>query len=338
VYVEHRFDWNGAILKKIRDFGKSGILRPLVTDITKREVNSNLFEHATEARNRLQKFRPTLKQLGIPDMIDDVSAAHAVLCNQFDEYLANSKITEISVPSDSIKILEDYFAGRPPFGAGKKKAEFPDAFVVAGIREWCKTTRNSVYIISRDSDLAACCDANGPLIHLQTVQQLLSLAVVNHDTRTKLLKAVMASKELPEKIRSAVEDMHMSCTTGRDVEIENVSVDGVNIIGANVIDSDKHSFLLEVEAEVEISGEVRSSTFEHTMIQHDPSVRPRISYVGFSSVQYVYPQIEMTFDPSDPNSLSIVDIGLHSHEFEIELDRHSRMSDSIPRQIRLRVH
>jgi hypothetical protein len=283
-YVEHRFDWNGAILKKIRDFGRSGIVRPLVTDITRREVKSNLLEHATEIRDRLQKFRSTLEQLGAINLIDDLSAAHAVLCKRFDEYLANSKTSEISVPSDSTKILEDYFAGRPPFGAGKKKAEFPDAFVVAGIREWCKATGNSVYIVSRDSDLAACCDANGPLIHLQTVQQLLSLVVVNHDTRAKLLKALMASKELPEKIRSAVEDMHMSATTGSDIEIENVSVDGVNIIGANVIDGDKHSFLLEVEAEVEISGEVRHSTFEHTMIQHDPGVRPRVSYVGFSSV------------------------------------------------------
>ena len=47
-------------------------------------------------------------------------------------------------------IFELYFDGKPPFGTGEKRKEFPDAFVVAALDNWCGENGEEAYIITTD--------------------------------------------------------------------------------------------------------------------------------------------------------------------------------------------
>ena len=50
-------------------------------------------------------------------------------------------------------IFDQYLKGQKPFGPGKKKSEFPDAFVVKSVENRTKTEKKSTILISGDSDM-----------------------------------------------------------------------------------------------------------------------------------------------------------------------------------------
>jgi hypothetical protein len=50
-------------------------------------------------------------------------------------FFQDSEAEEIELPKSALKqVLDLYFARRPPFGEGKKKSEFPDAFVLEALK------------------------------------------------------------------------------------------------------------------------------------------------------------------------------------------------------------
>jgi hypothetical protein len=89
-----RADWDGRTLPKLIEFAKQGQLRLLVTDVTVREVKSQLQELLAEARSSLVKHSGVLKQLGASLAIDrvlDQATALSTLEAAFDEFLKLAK-------------------------------------------------------------------------------------------------------------------------------------------------------------------------------------------------------------------------------------------------------
>jgi PIN domain len=72
VFRRARFDWNGRSLSKLIEFAKQGQLRLLVTDVTIREVKSQLQELLIEANSSLIKHSGILEQLGASVAIECV--------------------------------------------------------------------------------------------------------------------------------------------------------------------------------------------------------------------------------------------------------------------------
>jgi hypothetical protein len=56
--------------------------------------------------------------------------------------------------------MDDYFAGKPPFGTGDKKAEFPDAITVKVLADWAKSEGAQILVVSGDKGV---CEARGPV-------------------------------------------------------------------------------------------------------------------------------------------------------------------------------
>lgn len=48
--------------------------------------------------------------------------------------------------------MDAYFLKKPPFSQ-KKKSEFPDAFVLKSLEQWCKTNKKCCIILSNDNDM-----------------------------------------------------------------------------------------------------------------------------------------------------------------------------------------
>src|SRR5207249_3278369 len=56
-------------------------------------------------------------------------------------------------------VFDDYFSVQPPFGTGKKKSEFPDAFAAHALRAWCKANGQIMHVVSGDGDWESVCAA-----------------------------------------------------------------------------------------------------------------------------------------------------------------------------------
>ena len=257
-----RCDWSGRSLSKIAELAKHGHLRLIMTDVTIREVKSQLQELLAEAKSSVSKHGAILEQLGVPaaaiNCVQDQVTAMSKLEAAFDAFLKRTNSLNIPLISDVKGVLDDYFARRPPF-SNKKKAEFPDATAIASIRVWCKQHSSTAYIVSEDPDLRECCSESGPLFHVGSIEEIVSQATVSHELHQALEKALRASEYLSETLADEIRslDINVSRTSlfGRGgieaARIENV--DSVYVASLNVLEQRGQTFTCEPEIEADFA-------------------------------------------------------------------------------------
>jgi len=80
------------------------------------------------------------------------------------------------------EVFERYFKQTPPFGGGGKKHEFPDAFVILAVEQWCKQNQESMYVVSGDQDFAEACAELNALHHFGKLDEFLDYFVQEYDS------------------------------------------------------------------------------------------------------------------------------------------------------------
>jgi hypothetical protein len=298
-----RFDWSGRSLSRLVELARQDQLRLLVTDVTVREVKSQLREVFAEAKVSLTKHAGLLQQLGASlavDRVRDESTAVGILEAAFDQFLQHTRTINIPLISDLTGVLDDYFAQRPPFST-KKKSEFPDAISIASVRLWCEQNRATAYIVSEDGDLRACCSESGPLFHAELINDIISRATVSQALHDALEKALKGSKYLSdtlvEKIKESatVETSSSPFSDWQVTAAEIEDVPSVRIISVRVLDQKNLKFTceLEVEAEVKVMITARRER------PYGPEIESfERRHMHRTKIAYFYPEVVVHFDPS----------------------------------------
>lgn len=305
-----RFDWNGRSLSKLAEFARQGQLRLLVTDVTVREVKSQLRELLTEANSSLAKHSGILEQLGASvavERVRDQATALGTLETAFDEFLKRTYAVSVPLISDVKGVLDDYFARRPPFST-KKKHEFPDAISIASVRRWCEQSHSAAYVVSEDPDLRECCSEAGPLFHAESIAQIISQATVSQELHDALEQALRASEYLSERLADGIQCLEVNTSRslfhgGGGIKAAKIDdVHSVNITSLNVLEQQGQTFTCEPEIEAEISLEIdieiEGGYGYGGPEDYEPSQRYSISQ---SRTEYFYPEIVVRFDPSTGN-------------------------------------
>lgn len=325
-YVEAQFDWTGRKLTRFRELAKARILSVLITEVTKREVANKLCERLKEAREAIKKHEITLSQIGIDVALIDED--HAVqqqkLISHFDEFLKQCGARTVPLNCDLQSILDLYFKQKPPFGPGRKKAEFPDAFVVASLVNWSKMRGGAlIYVVSRDNDLKSCCSRANGLLHLDSVSDLLSHATVSEELQAALVEAIEDSDYVRREIEGHLEEVKATCDDG---EVEEFRFERITSYPwMRVIDRDNNEFYLEMEVEAQFGVTVRASEEEDERHRGDYLSHHWYSRrVSFSTHHVFTVELVVAFDQQDPESLEIRMVYVHPDEVDIELERWRR--------------
>jgi len=296
-----RVDWGGRSLSRLVELAQQGQLRLIVTDVTTREVRSQLRELLAEANASLSKHSGLLQQLGVLSTIDrvrDQSTALGTLEAAFDQFLQDTRAINIPLISDLTGVLDDYFAQRPPFST-KKKSEFPDAISIASVRLWCQQNRATAYIVSEDRDLQACCSESGPLFHAESINDIISRATVSQDLHDALEKALNGSEYLRDTLIEKIkESATVETSSSGDWQVTTAEIDGVpsvRIILVSVLDQENLKFTCELEVEAEVKLFIIAHRERHYRLDID-SFEGR--HVRPTKIAYFYPEVVVQFDPS----------------------------------------
>lgn len=110
-------------------------------------------EQLNTAKPSMRVMRNTPSKMSLFDKIrpDEVIAEFT---QAFAEQMKIANYLELDYPTLNVtEIFTNYFNGDFPFGKGDKKQEFPDAFALATIEQWCKENAYRCYVFSTDKDI-----------------------------------------------------------------------------------------------------------------------------------------------------------------------------------------
>ena len=189
IFVEKNYTYRAGDLERINRLAKSDRASVFVTDITIREVKAHIdtdISKAIQASEKFQKDARALRNidtLPFVELFQPISKGKSIqmLKSQLCAYLDEVKATKLNTSEVSIgAVFDKYFGKHPPFGEGKKKAEFPDAFAIEALEGWCKENDERIYVVSADQDFKEHCKTSDRLIALNGLTEFIAI-VVSHD-------------------------------------------------------------------------------------------------------------------------------------------------------------
>jgi hypothetical protein len=259
-FVSANFEYAGPVFDALAKLIADGHAKCLITPIIVGEVESNIRERVDAINVATERFRQkhpiaknfrslTLKPYG--STFDAASAAQELI-GQFREFLERVHIEVITLErASNSDVFRWYFEKQPPFGPGKKKHEFPDAFNIAVLEAWCKTNEEKVYVVSDDGDLADYCSASTNLIRLKRPSEFVD-ASLRQFAITKAIEDSVGDHH--EMIKAAIRSQFEALgfyLDDEDGDVDDVTVQEVKIEEVSLVNATAGIGLLEVSVQIE---------------------------------------------------------------------------------------
>ncbi len=185
IFDEKKMHFNSSPLRQIRTLGNRRF-RFILSGTVADEVRSHLVKSIDDALRGARKAvgkalaafdtkTPTLDDL-IAQTAGEKTPEEAA-ARRFGEFLTDTNCDVIDDASlvSTKEIFEAYFAGKPPFGSGAKKNEFPDALALNGLEKTAHDRKTDFLVVSKDKDWISFCKASTRLHILPDLERALAL-------------------------------------------------------------------------------------------------------------------------------------------------------------------
>jgi hypothetical protein len=263
--VQQNFDYASAPFKRLVDLAQAGDAQLLTTTITQLEVEANIRERLREASTALDRFRnrhAILKNLADEPFKPlfgtvDLAAIEQSLVKQYRDFLdrAAAQFIPLSVASAE-DVFYKYFEREPPFGDGKKKSEFPDAFVMSALENWCAARGEKIYVVSTDPDIIAHCETSDRLVHLNRPSEYVDLVLRQNAALQAVEESTSRKSDVVARaIAKGFEDLGFYIDDAEG-DVAEVSVTKVEIDEFSLLDVVDRRATFEVVAAVRYAAKV----------------------------------------------------------------------------------
>lgn len=260
------FDLTNDSLVKLRKLGASEKISIYTTSITRRECKKNLAEMIDAHDASTKKLNVHIKNSGLSEINFDELKTKRL--DNWEKYLVDSKIQEIPIHTDCIeKIFDDYFNSNPPFGGKNKKSEFPDAFVLETLENWCNEHEEKIYAVSSDNPVLSYKATN--IIFVNSIEEFLDIYSKEEE---KLYSFALSSFNhlkpyIIDKIKEKFEARYYFESDLFDSEISDVEVEEVKLIKAYIINVE--DLFCQIDTNVDISFTASITYGDQDMIYRD---------------------------------------------------------------------
>jgi predicted nucleic acid-binding protein len=253
VFVASNY-FNNENLKRIQKFTETNTISVFMTEITKSEIQKNIKEDINNAINEINKFRQNIANKGkVLKNIDkfkpyfdlpkiELNLDYSELSEKLDQFIESANVEIIPYELADIKeVVQQYLNEKPPFKAGRKKYEFPDAIVISALRLWCEKNSTKIYFVSSDSDFRELDIPN--IVVIPSVKTLLSKInnQYSHDESQWILEIFKNKhEEIIKKISQQFEAIILD-EMMYDIEISNIHIKKIELDYPSLVESNKES-------------------------------------------------------------------------------------------------
>lgn len=315
VFEASNFNFSSKSLSELLRLAQVNFVSVFLTSITVGEVHAHIAEKIDEASGKLKKFRNEEGRI-----LQNVSGYEAIsakvdrkkcveeIKGKFREFLKNAKAAVIDSGSVNPEdVFRDYFDLKSPFGHGRKKEEFPDAFAQQALMNWCEKNKCDMYVVSANKDWHA---TKNHLIPLTKLDEFLDAAVkdeAGEELATHVLK--IYGKHLDKVERAIVEAFKDSefYTSDVDGEVEGVRVTSIKLDEPFVLEVEEASATISVDVTVEYIADVSYLNDDEGIWDgedHVWSYRPT-AYLDAKESGFFEAQLEVQFDLGNDDEFDV---------------------------------
>lgn len=181
VYRRLKHNPANKALQVLREHTVHHVLSLHTTDITLLEIERQIAEDVAQTRLALNRADKDIRRWRhiVPE-IPATPELSEVVPKRLFEALKSLILEECrgkthdALSMRAAVVFEDYFARRAPFDAGSK--EFPDSFALKALENWCRSNRETIYVVTKDAAMLRYVATSEHLLPLQTIEALLAAA------------------------------------------------------------------------------------------------------------------------------------------------------------------
>jgi hypothetical protein len=365
VFDSYNYNYNSQALRTLVTLTQQEKIRLLLTSVTLHEIRAHITEGAElaskaveQAVNDLNKkrFKPQgdTKRIKISansdflydfrkkvqEIAPNFDQINQELLGQLDAFLQEIDFEAIEVDQVSVvEIFENYFSGAPPFGEGKKKYEFPDAFALLALHKEAEDRNRIIYVVSGDSDWEKFCSSSEDLHLIKKLDELIETIIRETDSdEVDICYELYSEKE--DEIERYIEDNFSDLDFSIDLsgtsliewgseEIE-VEVNSVHIIDSSLVhiddsDSDQPSVVFELEAEVNYDANVSYTSLEYAIYDREDDTYYGGEKIDTTFTQSIKLNVEATLILSRDKDYSLCDADVD----EINIDPNNTLGEIV---------
>jgi hypothetical protein len=319
------YNFESAAIQPIAGIAKKEHLALLLPESTEREIRRHINDRSDEVLAALHKAQQRapflrkwkdwpLKGKHYHDFLIAPSLKR-IASKELDGFLALFELVKLDPTYiDLPDVMEWYDKGAAPFGKGKKKAEFPDAFALSALLTFAKKHGEAVAIISSDGDFQNASALHDCLFFYRTPGAYVESFLLS-DEHVKKVRAILDgnTEMIGEGLGEKFEALGFYPTDDERAEFEDAIVDEIGFTDLSIIGTGEKEVSVSFEAEVSFSIE---ASFDETdwdgPVRHSERVFDLTIVTGIA-------KLTVNADWSDFESLEILqldeeDIGVEARQ------------------------
>ena len=260
-WLANNFDFSSRRLRRLSGMISRTDRTLLVPTIIRHEIDRHLRKKSEEAIGRLTQATRLLPQLRslLPNFVQADGAElienlYNSASGELGSYLSECDAVVLSADTASLEqILVWYASGEPPFGDGKKKAEFPDAVALSALLAHAARGSMRVAVVSRDTDWRRATGVHDSLVYFDCVDSLLAheAQAMPHDWLDSAWHSVV--QDLESAIEESFEELFFMVADQWEGEVEDVRVREIELMSREIIEIDEESAVLSFRAQISFS-------------------------------------------------------------------------------------
>lgn len=324
VYFSHQFHFANSRFKTLLTLAQHGHVVLLTTDITVREIHANLDKVFDQ---KLGEINKALADGGILRRAKTFSLAsvHPPLQEQeardelhaeADAFFQQDGVLVLSTKSiSSGRILDQYFSSEPPFGDGKKKSEFPDAFAAAAVLDWATENHVKVQVVAEDGDWKNMCATSTLLIHDFSLAAVVERLLQEQSNAGVLRAHALIIEFQSDLINSVKEELVNEWAYLEDVEgdVHSIEPSEVQLITSRVVSVEGDLASVELELIIEASFEIAYDDPDSWIYDSEEKIAHYMRRIETTLERSLYLEAEvvLNIDPQEESSLDVTKIVLN---------------------------
>jgi len=244
VLAGQQYNFGSTALKTFIPLAKKHALNLLLPEPTESEIVRQIRDRSKEALKALEDARRKAPFLSKWKHFPPTQSYHMtdwevmrVAMAEWQEFLKNFAVVKLGYSGVDLKtVMQWYDRVTPPFREGKKRKEFPDAFAIAIVEAYARSTASSIAVVSEDTDMKLACDRFPSLLYFKSLPTLTELLLSDDKKLDKLRQAVLedidavalAAADAASELDFYHSDRDFSIL---DTKIHGVEIDDVSIVG-----------------------------------------------------------------------------------------------------------